>query len=210
MHRLKNCTLVAVAFLVVACAAKLEGIPLVWMPTNQPGSFDVMEGVADARVQIEPMIDKRSNPSLLGANLEHQVPRDVTTSDNVAAFVTDKFRMLIAQSGFDVVRSGGTVIVKPELRSFYVNETTIYKGEVRIAVSVTDASGEVLWQGIAAGSIGRFGASYSAKNYYKTLSDSLIDAVDNLMKNPGFVKSLSGRTAHFEAAACNREAELVC
>jgi len=138
------------------------------------------------------------------------MPRKVTTPDDVAAFVADKFRMLITQSGFQVVPNGGTAIVKPDLRSFYVNETTIYRGEVRIAVVVTGASGEVLWQGVTAGSIGRFGGSYSSKNYYKTLSDSLIDAVDNLVKNPGFRKSLSGRAPVLETATCNREGAFAC
>jgi hypothetical protein len=117
----------------------------------------------------------------------------------VAAFVTDKFRMLMYQSGIDVVDSDATVIIRLDLRSFYVDELYTYRGDVRIGVKVIDPSGKILWSGIAAGSQGRFGRSYKADNYYETLSDSLVDAVDNLLKNRGFLRSLSGQGATEQA-----------
>jgi hypothetical protein len=202
---------VAIALVIAACAAtpgdkgsatqhkrdRLEGVPLVWKPTNQPGSLNVTEfaGTAEVKAQLDPIADTRQNPGLLGENRERNTPRKVTTPDNVAAFVTDKFRMLIYQSGIDVVNSGATVIIRPDLRSFYVDELYTYRGDVRIGVTVIDPSGKVLWRGIAAGSMGRFGRSYKADNYYETLSDSLIDAVDNLLKNPSFLRALSGQGA---------------
>ena len=209
MRTLKHAWFVAIALAIAACATtpgdkgsavqhkrdKLEGVPLVWKPTSRPDSLNVTEfaGAAEVKVQIDPIADTRKNPGLLGENRGRNTPRKVTTPDNVGAFVTDKFRMLIFQSGIDVVDSGATAIIRADLRSFYVDELYTYRGDVRIGVTVIDPSGKVLWRGIAAGTQGRFGRSYKADNYYETLSDSLIDAVDKLLKNPGFLRSLSGQ-----------------
>ena len=117
----------------------------------------------------------------------------MTTPDNVAAFVTEKAKMLISGAGFYVVDSGGTVIVKTDIKSFSVDETQTYKGNVSLAVSVTSLSGTLLWQGITEGHTERFGHSYRDDNYYETLSDSLIEAVRSLLENPGFRKAVGAR-----------------
>ena len=36
----------------------------------------------------------------------------------------------------------------------------------------------------------RFVKSYRAQNYYQGLSDALVDAIQNLLQDPGFRKSL--------------------
>jgi hypothetical protein len=88
----------------------------------------------------------------------------VTTPDNVAAFVTEKVKMPIGRSGFYVVDSGGTAIIKTDIKSFSVDEIETYKGDVSLAVSVTSPSGELLWQSIAEGHAQRFGHSYRDDN----------------------------------------------
>jgi hypothetical protein len=147
-------------------------------------------GTGPAELQIDPFTDTREDPSFLGQNLERKVPRKVTTPDNVAAFVTEKVKMLIRRSGFYVVDSGGTAILKADIKSFSVDETETYKGDVSLAVSVTSPSGELRWQGLAEGHAERFGHSYRDDNYYETLSDSLIDAVHDLVEKPGFRKAV--------------------
>ena len=174
---------------------KLEGIPLLWTHTSElpKGGALQFTGAGVVKIQIDPFTDTRDDPSFLGQNLERKVPRKVTTPDNVAAFVTEKVKMLVAAAGFYVVDSGGTVIVKTDIKSFSVDETQIYRGDVRLAVSVTNPSGNLLWQGIAEGHAERFGHSYRDDNYYETLSDSLIDAVHNLVEKPGFRKAVGVR-----------------
>ena len=85
-----------------------------------------------------------------------------------------------------VVDSGATHVLKAELKQFYVEEIDTYKGDVRMAVTLTNAAGTPVWQGITEGSASRFGRSYKAENYYEALSDSLIEATTNLVRNPGF------------------------
>ncbi len=100
-------------------------------------------------------------------------------------------KQIIAAAGLDVVDSGGTRVLKGELKQFYVDETDTYKGDVRLLVTLTDASGKAVWTGTTGGTSTRFGRSYKAENYYETLSDSLIEATYNLLKNPGFHDALA-------------------
>jgi hypothetical protein len=172
---------------------KLENSPLVWKPTTNLASLGAVDltGLGSAKLQVPKVADARQNPMLLGENKEKTPPRVITTSDDVPAFVTEHMKQIIAAAGLNVVDSGGTHVLKAELKQFYVDETDTYKGDVRLLVSLTNAGGKTVWSGTTGGSSTRFGRSYKAENYYETLSDSLIEATYNLLKNPGFHDALA-------------------
>jgi hypothetical protein len=171
---------------------KLEGIPLVWKPTTNLATVGAIDltGLTNVKVQVARLGDKRDDPGLIGQNREKQPPRKVTTPDDVAGFVTDHMKSLMKGAGLNLVDSGGNATVKGEILQFFVAETDTYKGDVRIHVSVTNAAGKVMWNGVIGGSSTRFGRSYKDENYYETLSDSLIEATYNLLKTPGFHDAL--------------------
>jgi hypothetical protein len=172
---------------------KLENSPLVWKPTTNiasVGSVD-LTGLANTKLQVANVVDGRQNRALLGQNKEKSTPRIITTPDDVPAFVTGHMKEIISATGITVADSAPTRILKTELKQFYVEETDTYKGDVRMVVTLTDASGKSLWNGTTGGSATRFGRSYKAENYYETLSDSLIEAVFNLVRNPGFHDALA-------------------
>lgn len=172
---------------------KLENSPLVWKPTSTAASVGSVDltGLSNVKLQVSKVADSRQNPALLGENKEKATPRIITTSDDVPAFVTDHMKQLISSAGINVVDSGATHILNAELKQFYVEETETYKGDVRLLVTLTDARGKPLWTGVTGGSSSRFGRSYKAENYYETLSDSLIDATYNLLRNPTFHDALT-------------------
>jgi hypothetical protein len=171
---------------------KLEGIPLVWKPTTNVATLGAVDltGLTNVKVQVARLSDKRDDRALIGQNREKQTPRNVTTPDDVAGFVTDHMKSLMKGAGLSVVDSGGSATVKGEILQFFVAETDTYKGDVRIHISVANAAGKVLWNGVIGGSSTRFGRSYKDENYYETLSDSLINATYNLLKTPGFHDAL--------------------
>jgi hypothetical protein len=175
---------------------RLENIPLVWKPTTSVAKLGAVDltGLANSKLQIDPVTDNRSDPGFIGQNSEKQPARKVTTPDNVSAFVTDHMRKLFGSGGINVVDSGGTTVLKSEIQQFFVEETETYKGDVRLKVTLSDASGKQLWTGITGGTSTRFGRSYKAENYYETLSDSVIEAVYNLLQNPGFRAALAARS----------------
>jgi hypothetical protein len=172
---------------------KLENSPLVWKPTTSVSSIGSVDltGLSNTKLQIAKVADGRQNPTLLGENKEKAVPRVITTADDVPLFVTEHMKQLISSAGINTVDSGGTHVLKTELKQFYVEESDTYKGDVRMIVTLTNASGKAVWTGTTGGSAQRFGRSYKAENYYETLSDSLIEATYNLLRNPSFHEALA-------------------
>ncbi|MGQ0577780.1 MAG: hypothetical protein ACT4PQ_02585 [Betaproteobacteria bacterium] len=186
--------LVFLLAILAGCATTgLENIPLLWMPTT--GMFAMgpsqIAGLEGATLQVDPVVDKRENPALIGQNREEPTPRRVTTPDDVPAFVTNRIKSLIAVAGIKVVDSGGSAILKSELRRFFVDETDTYQGEVILRVTLTAPDGKILWSGLSSGATARRGRSYKADNYYETLSDSLVGAVQQLIQNRGFRAALA-------------------
>ena len=179
--------------MVVGCANTGAGnsIPLVWKPTNRLAKTDTVDltGRKDAKVRVE-VTDNRKERSLIGRNTEKLPPRNVTTKDNVAAFVYDNLTRLISGTGLTEVDSTSAVLLKAEVLEFFVEETETYNGDVRLKVTLIDPSGTSLWTGITSGASTRFGRSYRAENYYETLSDSLVKAVQNLTQNASFRSAL--------------------
>ena len=181
-------------FATVNAADKLEGIPLVWKPTSPmserlPPDVKGLEGI---KLQIDPFTDKREDPAFIGQSTNKIPFRKVTTNEDVARFVTYQVKLLMAGLGLKVVESDGDVIMKTEIRRFFVEETNRYNAEVELQTVFTDSSGKILWGVATTGTSSRFGMAYKADNYYEVLSDALIGATHQLGQNSGFRKALTG------------------
>jgi hypothetical protein len=186
--------LIGTGFVVPASAAdKLENIPLTWKPTTDAPSRGAinLSGLENVRLQVDPLVDRREDPSLIGLNRDKIPSRRVATQENVARFVNFHFKNLITGVGVNVVDTGGTVIVKAELVKFYADEAQKYDGEVELRLTFTDTSGNVLWSYMINGTSSRYGISYKADNYYEVLSDSMISATRALIENPRFREILA-------------------
>lgn len=173
-------------------ADKLENIPLIWKPTTSMASWERINltGLENVKLQIDPFTDTREDTALIGQNKEKIPMRKVTTQDDVARFVTYQMKRLISGLGVEVVENGGTVIMKGEIAKFYVEETSRYNSEVELRVFLTDPAGKALWGYNTIGTSRRYGMSYKADNYYEVLSDALIAATHELVRNPKFRDAL--------------------
>jgi hypothetical protein len=189
--------LLVVAFLVGCAAAphNLDNLPLVWMPEKHPraSAGAASDAFFKAKIKVAPMTDLRENPKLIGENREKTPPRPVTTSDDVAAFVTDQFKALLSSAGLAVVDSGESAILKGEIKQFFVTETEDYVGNVTLHITATDPAGKTLWEGVASGESSRVGRSYRADNYYQSLSDALSVATSHLLQDSGFQAAIAGK-----------------
>jgi len=182
-------------FATVDAADKLEGIPLSWKPTSPMSERTPVDlkGLESIKLQIDPFTDKREDPALIGRNV-NQVPlRKVTTNEDVARFVTYQVKLLMSGLGLKVVEGGGEVILKGEIRKLFAEEANRYNAEVELQVTFTDANGKMLWAVATTGTSSRFGIAYKADNYYEVLSDALIGATHELVRNPGFRKALTAK-----------------
>ena len=179
----------------VDAADKLEGIPMVWSPTapmSERLPVDV-KGLEGIKLQIDPFTDKREDPAFIGNSMNKVPYRKVTTNEDVARFVTYQFKLLMSALGIKVVESGGDVILKSDIRKFFVEETNRYNADVELQAIFTDPDGKILWAVATTGTSSRFGIWYKADNYYEVLSDALIGATHELVRNPGFRKALTGK-----------------
>lgn len=176
-----------------AMASKdLSNIALVWSPTQSFAEFGAIDlnGIGNVKVQFNGFTDVRKNPALIAENHEKDPARQVTTKDNVASFLTDHVKETFGKAGLNVVDTGGDVIVSGEIRDFFVNETDQYVGNITAYVTVTNAAGKVLWQGVAGGGATNFGRSYKADNYYETLSNAVLKLSNSMLNSPGFRAAL--------------------
>jgi hypothetical protein len=203
MHnRLKSALAFIVASIIAGAAApvysadRLENIPLVWKPTSsmaERGPLD-LKGLEGAKLQVDSFVDNREERGFIGQNRDKVPTRRVTTQEDVSRFVTYQVKTLMAAQGVPIVETGGTVIMKGWVKRFFADETRRYNGEVELELSFVDAaSGKVLWSFMTAGSSSRYGVSYKADNYYEVLSDALMGAVHELLRNPKFKAVLTGK-----------------
>jgi hypothetical protein len=174
-----------------AKTALLEHVPLRWRATSDL-KLGTME-MAQTPIQVEPFQDARANPQAIGENREDEVPKAVTTNDDVGAFVSKHLRDLLDKGGLKTVDSDAAVIIKGEVKEFFVRETSTYKSTVAIHLTVMSRDGQTLWSGTASGDATRFGRSYKLENYYEVLSDALVNTVSSMLQSPDFQKALSGQ-----------------
>ena len=169
----------------------LEHVPLKWRPTSdlQLGTMQM----AQTPIQFETFQDVRANREAIGENREDDVPKPVTTTDDVGAFVSTHMRDLLDKGGLKIVDSAGAVTIKGEVKQFFVRETSTYKSEVAVHLTVVGRDGQTLWSGTASGDATRFGRSYKLENYYEVLSDAVVNTVSSMLQSAEFQKALNGR-----------------
>ncbi len=180
----------------VIAADKLENIPLIWKPTTtiaERGPLD-LKGLEGATLQIDPFIDNREDKAYIGVNKSKIPNRKVTTQEDVARFVTYQMKTLMAAQGVPIVDTGGTVVMKGWIKRFFAEEASRYNADVELELSFVDAAtGKVLWSFMTSGNSSRYGITYKAANYYEVLSDSLLGATYELIRNPKFKEVLNNK-----------------
>lgn len=166
--------------------------PLAWTPTK---TLDLgvtqKTGGAPAAVRVDAFSDTASDPKLVGENMEQATPRLVTTADPVGSFVSQHLQQLITQAGYPSGGANADRVITGKVSKFFVSEKDNYSGSVVLDVTVSDRNGKVLWQGTVWGTNETFGRSYHLDNYQQVLSDSLVDATNNLLKNPAVRDTLT-------------------
>jgi len=169
---------------------RLADIPLIYKPTETKSAGVVdLTGLTDTRIKIAPLADNRADQKTFGVNREDATPRSVTTSSNVAGFCTQRLTEDLQRFGFAITPETADVVLSGEVLEFMVNEGSKYNGDVRLKMQLAK-SGKVVWTGLVSGTAARWGRSYKAENYYETISDSLLHAIQNLATDPGFAAAL--------------------
>jgi len=178
-----------------ASGEPLQNIPLKWTPTSpfsEWGPIDVSGAMLTSKIHVDAFVDTRQNPSLVAENREKPSNvRQVTTSSDVAAFVADHFKDTLRGAGLNIVDGAADLNISGEIRQFFVTEVSTYGGEISLLIHVKNSAGKELWTGVVTGDSTRWGRSYSASNYYETMSDMVLSATHNLLATAGFHDALA-------------------
>lgn len=170
----------------VQAASSMVDVELRWKPTTDMKEFSKLnlEKILQHKFKIVDFKDNRSAPlSRIGVNTENEKQQlTVDTKTTVADFVTDSFTSVLKKSGFDLVKTGEDLTLTADINDFMVTETNTYMGNLTLRVRISKGE-KVIWQGVVTGTSSRFGRSFKLDNYLETLSDSIIDAALNLLKN---------------------------
>jgi hypothetical protein len=175
------------------CAGvSLVDVPLVWKPTSDlhDTSAITLTGLYAQQFKVMPFVDVRDNKKEIAKNIQSSSEKIITTRDNVGEWSSNRFKAIFKELGLKVVDDSASVIIKGEVVQYYVVEDNLYKAHVGVRLTVENASGKILWQGLMYGNSKRFGRSYKLENYYETLSDAYLDAVQELLKNQEFRSAL--------------------
>jgi hypothetical protein len=135
--------LLALAGVAYAKTAALVHVRLQWRPTSDLG-LGARE-VPQVPIQFEIFQDVRDNKELIGENREDDQPKPVTTTDDVGGFVSTHMRELFDHGGLKTVDSNAAVTIKGEVTQFFARETSTYKSEVAVHLTVVGSDGKTLW-----------------------------------------------------------------
>ncbi len=189
---------------------ELDSIPLVWMP-KEDAPLGLHGGrnkpLFRSALVVAPFNDRRKDPSRIGVNIEEANQRPVTAREPVTDWCREQFiTELHRRNLINVVHEGETVFnpasgatsgdlpvplsaentitLHTDLIEFFVLESSTYKARVAIDFSLVDETGNTLWQGAKVGSSDNWGKSYSAVNYYESLTTAFTEVLELLFTDP--------------------------
>jgi hypothetical protein len=109
-----------------------------------------------------------------------------------ADWLHDTLDDILHSNGLNVVSNADDAdfMLNVELTVLWVNEESDYNGQITMVFKVQDKNGKVLITTTASGQYELSGKSLYADNYRQVLSNALYAAVNRLLSNPDFQRSL--------------------
>jgi hypothetical protein len=174
--------------------------PLEWRGVDEipRPSSPVAEGLRKHTLRIEAFLDKRVDPKRIGLVQEDRSA--VKTSTDVAGYCTQKFGDLLTRAGAKIVTTGATITLRPELVVYEVIEGEVFNGDAVIRITALE-NDKVIYEGTHSGKSKRWGRSRNPENYNEALSNALLEATRDLLKDNLLAKALGATTIGGETTA---------
>ncbi len=179
---------------IVGCQRPTElHVPLAYRPTDTL-QVPNLEGGLPPNLRLAILATNgRGDRTNIGENVERNVAVPVLPEQTTPEqFLQEAVKQELTHAGFAMVSepAQATRVLRLDVRRFWVQESSTYRGTINVNAELTDASGKQLWQGGIAGDSQRFGRSLAPDNYEETFSDASIDLVHNLLASEGFMRAL--------------------
>lgn len=161
--------------------------------------FRPQQAVAGAEVSISPDMLRRpvavkiedlragDDPADIGVRTDDDDRRHILRATNeVLPYVESVFDELLQEWGIKT-EAGADLVLTISLAQLKILETNqavgaTYNAEVRLAAEITGGGD---WSGGASGDATRYGKKFSNANVNEVLSDALLEALANLLSEPG-------------------------
>lgn len=168
------------------CACGARG-PYPISPRYTPTSSPELGAVrtTNSTLVIQAVVDGRSDVNSVGHTTESSPARKISAPQaKVVNLVGYAFTRELRSAGFRV-EGTGDVHLTITILELWVEEDNTYNGSARFKVDIAQAGKPVRSLTIT-GSAKRWGSSVSEENYNEVLSDSLVSALENLLKSRDF------------------------
>jgi hypothetical protein len=167
-------------------------------------------GVTDRPVRLV-LTDDRSDPADIGESSDDDDKLwPVHATNDVTAWAHDALQKTLTE--WDVkLADNAPLILAVKLTGLKLEESnkavgSTFHAEVKLAASLKNAKGAVLWDGTAFGDATRYGKSRSEENANEVFSDALIEAAADLLGNEDLQGAWAGNGTPRAAASSSSSA----
>lgn len=180
--------LAAVVLATAACgSSSLHTLNLAWKDADTTVKPASSVGQALATVPIGFGVrDVRPDPTMVGTDEDSGTV--VRTRDNVAQYCSNRLGLMLRNAGARLNEQPAAMI-EVDLLEFRVDEGGMFRGLARLRVTVRHGATPE-WSRTYVGTSKRWGRSHNPENYNEALSNSLSEAVENLLKDDALAAAL--------------------
>ena len=180
---------------IAACgggSGRIMNLPLRWQGVEKaPAPSPSVAAALSASPLAFALRDLRESPQAVGRYAGDGFV--VQTTDSVGQYCTDKLGAILVSAGARL-EPGAPTMLEVELLDYFVIEGGRFEGTVRLRATLKRSGGEV-WTKTFAGTNKRWGRTHNPENFNEALSNSLAEAIQQLLKDEEFARSLGGSGA---------------
>ena len=180
----------AAGCIAAACAGgggHIKNLPLRWQGVDKTpmpsGSVARALGASPLAFGLR---DLRESPQAVGRFASDGFV--VQTTDNVGQYCTDKIGAILVKAGARL-EPGAPTTLEVDLLDYFVIEGGSFAGTVRLRTTLRRGADEV-WTKTYAGSSKRWGRTHNPDNFNESLSNSLAEATQQMLKDEEFARAL--------------------
>lgn len=165
----------------------IKNLPLRWQGVDKaPAPSASVARALSASPLAFALRDLRESPQAVGRYAGDGFV--VQTTDNVGQYCTDKLGAILVSAGARL-EPGAPTMLEVELLDYFVVEGGTFEGTVRLRATLKRSGGEG-WTKTFAGTSKRWGRTHNPENFNEALSNSLAEAIQQLLKDEEFARAL--------------------
>jgi len=174
-----------------ACGSgQISNLTLRWQGVSEPprANPNVQQALAAVPVALA-VRDMRKDPTAVGVFEDDGFV--VRTSMNVGQYTASKMGDMLRAAGARLTEQP-VAGIETDLVEYTVVEGGMFKGTVRLQVTVKQGASPSGWSKLYEGTSSRWGRSHSPENFNEALSNALAEATQKLLNDEEFARALVG------------------